>query len=145
MIDLWPEKIGKVPDIKAPVSILKEQATLLGKRTKNVVEARVTTYEVPSVAEQQMIHYRFLITSPILNYRYELFRMWHKVDLYPVTIQPGEEIMGEISPGEKELTAYSEDEFVETLKKIFAAQKTVKVINSLLALSGYEVPDTQPA
>ena len=39
-VDLWPTDIGK-QRIKTPAAILRQQASLLGKRTNNLVEAKV--------------------------------------------------------------------------------------------------------
>lgn len=41
MIDLWPEDFASVGE-RSPISILKEQAAYLGKRTKNLVEGKVS-------------------------------------------------------------------------------------------------------
>ncbi len=40
MTDLWPETIGTVR-VKSPVAILREQASLLGQKTQNLVQAQV--------------------------------------------------------------------------------------------------------
>lgn len=40
MVDLWPADIGE-PNIRTPVSILREQASLLGEKTNNIVEGQV--------------------------------------------------------------------------------------------------------
>ncbi|MEI6103881.1 MAG: hypothetical protein WCP70_08040 [Methanothrix sp.] len=40
MADLWPNDIGNATQ-KAPLSILQEQASILGAKTKNLVEAEV--------------------------------------------------------------------------------------------------------
>jgi hypothetical protein len=40
MTDLWPNDLGLV-DIKSPLSILKEQASMLGQKTQMIVKAEV--------------------------------------------------------------------------------------------------------
>jgi len=42
MSDLWPKDIGNT-NLRAPVSILREQASLLGEKTQNLVKADVYT------------------------------------------------------------------------------------------------------
>ena len=100
MHDLWPEDIGPIPESKGPVIILREQASLLGKKTNNLVEAEVVQLE-PSRPEPPIVavqiepsmfetrfNYAFLIVAPPLNnYRYKLFTISHGIDAYPVTIK----------------------------------------------------------
>ncbi|MDM8551464.1 hypothetical protein QUF72_15365 [Desulfobacterales bacterium HSG2] len=38
MTDLWPENIGKVRE-KSPVAVLRKQASLLGRKTKNLIQS----------------------------------------------------------------------------------------------------------
>ena len=57
-VDLWPTDIGK-QRIKTPAAILRQQASHLGKRTKNLVEAKVET----ATTGDQFIH-RFVIGAP---------------------------------------------------------------------------------
>lgn len=147
MRDLWPEDIAPIPELKGPAIILKEQASLLGKKTKNLVEAEVVQFE-PSRPGPPMVqielsmfetrfNYAFLIVAPLLNnYRYKLFTISHGIDAYPVTINVDMEIRAEIGYSEQreELVAKSEDEFVEILKKLFNAQKTQKIIGTLLSM-----------
>jgi len=156
MHDLWPEDIGPIPESKGPVIILREQASLLGKKTNNLVEAEVVQLapsrpEPPIVALQielsmfvPIFNYAFLLVAPPLNnYRYNLFTISHGIDAYPVTINVDMKIQAEIGyteQGEK-LVAKSEDEFVDILKKLFSTQKTKKVIGTLLSMINSE-PET---
>src|SRR5215471_2084947 len=49
--DLWPADIESPPDQLAPITILKQQAAMLGRRTRNLLEAVVRTEdEDPPVA-----------------------------------------------------------------------------------------------
>lgn len=160
MLDLWPEDIGPIPDLKSPVTILREQASLLGKKTNNLVEAEVVQLE-SVISEEKEFSYAFLIVAPALdNYRYKLFTISYGINLYPVTINVDKDIQAEIPPTAEErreivksgrvftdlreeigikrkLVAESEDEFVEILKKIFSAKKTKRVIGALLSMISY--------
>ena len=40
--DLWPDDIA-VTSLQVPVTILRQQATLLGEKTKNLVEGEVSS------------------------------------------------------------------------------------------------------
>ena len=63
MLDLWPEDIGPIPDLKSPVTILREQASLLGKKTNNLVEAELVQLEAV-ISEDREFSYAFLIVAP---------------------------------------------------------------------------------
>src|SRR5229473_392111 len=98
MQDLWPEDIERVSN-KPPVTILKEQASFLGQRTKNIVTAEVRQLEqasdydiilgvVPPVIPGHPPHYdfnyRFYIVAPALqDYHFKLFDLSHNVEPYP--------------------------------------------------------------
>ena len=41
MTDLWPDDIEHT-SVKAPVTILREQGTFLGRKTSNLVEGEIT-------------------------------------------------------------------------------------------------------
>ena len=97
MTDLWPEDIN-IPDLIAPVTILKEQASLLGTKTNNVVKAEVTTSK-PRLSEEGKFYYVFYLVAPALNnYYYELFAITHGVELYPLVFNLDEDIRNEIAP-----------------------------------------------
>lgn len=143
MIDLWPDNVDK-PTIKAPVSILREQATLLGQKTNNVVEATVERVESVWWASVDELKYAFLIVAPLLQgYRYRLFIMAHSLEFYPIKMVLETNIYREILqkesefPREKDIfLIHPQEEFLKILGMIFGASKTIKVIHSLIAQSG---------
>lgn len=142
--DLWPKEL-EAAKIRTPASILKEQASLLGQKTKNLVEGLVTGSE-----QGGELSYSFFLVAPALNnYRYLLFTMSHDIRMYPLSISVEEEILAEINPelfkrwgdtvtifitshAEK---AENEAEFLELLKKIFSATKTKQLIAAMLSQS----------
>ncbi len=147
MTDLWPANIINVENMTAPVRILKEQAALLGQKTKNLVKAKVvpekkTVYKPGAI--QPRFQYSFYIVAPLLeNYQYRLFTIYHDIEFYPVNFILDEAVQEEIflerqepEIREKEILVYSEDDFVEILRKIFNSQKATKVIQSILLQSG---------
>src|SRR3989442_9298254 len=67
--DLWPADIATAEQVVAPVTILKQQASLLGQRTKNLVEAVV---ETEPVDYGRIMRHNFIIVVPPLSfYRYK--------------------------------------------------------------------------
>ena len=144
MKDLWPEDIYvRESQLRAPVTILKEQASLLGKKTRNLVVGRVGR-----MAETEALHlgdtvgyrdssfgYYFRLAAPALDgYQYTLFFIVHGIDLYPVRFRLDESIAQEIFHNPSYApTAESEAEFTMLLSKIFAASKTRSVIQAMLA------------
>ena len=121
--DLWPVDIAE-SDMVTPVAILREQAALLGDKTKQLVTGEVTT-QVPSTAlgiATPFVH-SFAVVAPTLSYRYELLQVTHGIKFYPLTIRQGA----------NSVTANNEAEFKERLKAMLAAQHTLDVVRSILA------------
>ena len=53
MENLWPDDIT-VMGKKAPVTILREQASMLGEKTKNIVIGQVQEFQDPSASEEAL-------------------------------------------------------------------------------------------
>lgn len=149
MIDLWPDDITTHTGLKAPVTILKEQGTLLGRKTSNIVEGMILKSPIDT---KDFFEYDFYLVAPALgDYRYQLLRIKHSVDLYPLSIYIGGDVFEELSAevkgqaaataGEYQhaLKADSEDRFMEILRAIFATQKVRRVIEAIIAQSGVGV------
>jgi len=115
--DFWPANIAD-SNLVTPVTILKEQAALLGEKTRQLVKGEVVTQATGTL----LVHY-FYIAAPTLSYRFELFNVQHHVNFYPL-------VLGYLN---KSTTLGSEDEFKEKLKEIFTAQHTLNVVHSILA------------
>ncbi len=115
--DFWPANIAD-SNLVTPITILKEQAALLGEKTRQLVKGEVVTQTTGNL----FIH-RFYIAAPTLSYRFELFNVSHLVNFYPMTLTS----LNNASQ------LKSEDEFKEKLKEIFAAQHTLNVVHSILA------------
>ncbi|MCB0061232.1 MAG: hypothetical protein KDE19_03925 [Caldilineaceae bacterium] len=138
-IDLWPEDIA-TKRVRAPITILREQAALLGQKTGNLVQGDVTSNQHSS---KDYFAYRFYIEAPTLdNYSYKLFSIYHHIDFYPLEINTEQDIVQEVSNELKvgqdeagELTIFVEDEeeFIKALGLIFRAEKTMRVITALLS------------
>lgn len=146
MPDLWPDDIATVPESKAPASILKEQASLLGMKTNNLVQAEVVRYE-PGIGESEKFKHGFLIKAETLdNYRYRLFTIKHGITLYPVYISLDKDIQQEVASTlvAEDVAVKCESELVDILGKILKAKKTKQVIRSLLALIEAEAGEDGP-
>lgn len=128
--NLWPEDIA-VTDVVAPVSILKEQASLLGERTKNLVEGSVTPGlgKGVNVLLKDRFNYDFDLVAPALNhYRYRLFSISHGVEFYPLIIDV-------TALDTDQFQLYNEEEFLKALEALFSSEKTKGIIGSLIAQS----------
>lgn len=118
--DFWPDDIGQ-PDLRTPVALLREQATALGEKTRNVVTA-----EVESDSEGRDFVHNLYLVAPALHYRYQLLTIRHPILFYPMYVYSSDRIPTEIR---------SEDEFADWLKTVLASDSTKKVIRSLIAQS----------
>jgi hypothetical protein len=142
--DLWPEKLES-EKIKPPVAILKEQASALAKKTRNLVEGKVYS------EEGETLSYSFNLVAPALNnYRYRLFQMRHDIRMYPLYLNVELEIFKEIAETEylkqqklydrgllepPDLTVRDEGQYISLLRAIFNANKTKQLISAMLAQS----------
>ena len=118
VINLWPE-VENLPEIKTPVTFLKEQAVLLGARTKNILEGRVIA---GSTGE---FNYTLNIVAPAMGYSYSVLRIFHDINLYPVTV------VFRAEP----ITCHDEQSFIDALGSCLRSEETVKVIQALLSQS----------
>lgn len=140
IIDLWPSDLGET-DIVPPVAILREQAALLGNKTKNLVEARVSTSKATSPHEiftrfdglrpGDFIH-QFILVAPALgNYMFDLFTIYHGIKMYPLTIRttfPLEE-------SQNSTICKTEDEYFAALQAVLSHKYTLDMIHALIAQS----------
>jgi len=134
MTDLWPDELPTTVTPDSPVRILKEQAALLGKKTRGIVQASLRTSGEGSEAPKPFV-YNFYITCPTLSYYYKIFSVAMGFEPYPASFRIDSDILKEISPGTGEgvsLSAKSEQEFVSILGDILQAEKTKKIVASLM-------------
>ncbi|MGB7555968.1 MAG: hypothetical protein WBM04_16470 [Candidatus Korobacteraceae bacterium] len=115
--NLWPENIAD-SNLTTPVTILKEQAALLGEKTRQLVKGEVVTQPTGNL----FVHY-FYIVAPTLSYKFELFTLQHSVNFYPL-------VMKYLN---NTISLSNESDFKDKLKEIFAAPHTLNVVHSILA------------
>ncbi len=142
--DLWPVEIASVTDEVPPVTILKQQASLLGQKTKNIVEGKVET--TLSDNEGVLRHTLYLVAPALNFYRYPLLDVEHKAtSMYPakIKVRSAEKSQKDIRDDIWDLQnapADNEEEFKNKLKSVFADEETKKIIGALLAQSGGKKP-----
>jgi hypothetical protein len=125
MPDLWPADFGTL-DVTPPLAVLREQAELLSRKTRNHLRGHVLT----SLNGISVLH-QFLLVAPALdNYSHKLFEVAHTVHLYPATIQT--------EGGGREYACETYKEFVDNLREVLTCERTVSIVRAILAQA--EVP-----
>jgi hypothetical protein len=119
----WPAEILDTADPE-PVAILKEQAALLGGRTKKAVEAIVKT----STEDGTAYHSLYLKADALGDYLYKLLEIAHpvigRVGDYPITAQS--------SAGGAPRSISGEEEFREWLRAQLSSDYVRTAISNLL-------------
>ena len=140
-VDLWPKDFGPVE--RTPVAIMKEQASLLGKHTGNLVlgEIRLRPQslgdEMKAPGNNSVVEFR-LIAPALDNYAYVLFSLGHRLEAqYPlrVLLAPGAKGM---ALGKEPLR--DEDELITFMQQVFSTIEAKSVIKNLIAQSNLEAP-----
>lgn len=119
--DYWPENLAAA-EIVTPISIMREQAGLLGPKTNQQVTANVVPI---SARDQNEFAWSFQLNSTALGgYRYELFRVYHPVLLFPLMVVWENNPVAQVQ---------NENAFRGYLKKMLTSEQTKKVVAALLA------------
>jgi hypothetical protein len=114
--DLWGEITPNA--VRTPASILREQASLLGSKTSNLIEGKVES----RVAGSSFNHSFNLVVPALDNYSYELFQISHDINLYPVHVG-----------FQYDVDLENEEAFVKWLARKLTSPKTRSIIGNLLA------------
>jgi hypothetical protein len=133
--DFWGEIVPAQE--RTPLAILREQASLLGTKTKNLVDATVDTSVTP---DGQFVHRFTLVVPSLSSYKYELFRIEHGVASYPITVA-SEVPSAQLTRGLVNLLVnprlspqlQTEQEFVDWLRHKLSSDETKRIIANLLA------------
>lgn len=130
--DLWPAEFG-TGDVMPPLTIMRAQATSLARKTRGVVEGKIT-----SQPRGTLFLHRFYLVAPVLgDYEYQLFAVQHEIELYPCSVSAAWDKVWHQAKDQNELLA--------ALALILANEKTVRVVNALLAQSQQSDPDEVPS
>ena len=143
--NLWGDTLT-YETVRMPSIILKEQASILGTMTNQLLEGQVLIEKgnlshVISLAEmyaktasaatairslKDYFVYRFDIVAPTLGpYRYTLFRIIQPIEIYPTIIVD--------EPQSDSLICRNEVEFTEALSLILTSERTKRVVTGLLS------------
>src|SRR5271166_5136083 len=121
--DLWGN-IDTQEIKRTPLSILKEQAMLLGKKTRNVIEAKVETRPYSG----GWLGHKLLLVAPVLdNYTYELVEIYHPIQLYPVSPDSLVASQAKLLP--------DEPSFMKWLGERLSSSETHRIVTNLLSQS----------
>ncbi len=121
-----PDKI----EIRTPIAILREQATLLTNLTKGILKGEIETTQ----SNDNLLIKLYIVVSGLKNYRYLILQY-----IQPITLYPGTLIWAAKSSGYQ--TA-NEDQFLDSLKTILSSTETQSVITGLLAQARETAPPT---
>jgi hypothetical protein len=116
--DFWGD-IG-VDTTVTPSMILKQQAALLGAKTNHLLEAEVRT----AASGESFFHSFYLLVPGFDNYTYELFRVYHRVSLYPVCVY-----------GESVEPLETEEDFKQWVHQKLSSPDTKRIVANLLSLA----------
>ena len=116
--DFWGEIVPACLE-RTPLAIMREQASLLGTKTKNLVEATVDTSVDPN---GQFVHRFTLVVPSLSSYKYVLFCIQHGIAVYPISI-----------PTELAVRLDTEQEFTDWLHRKLSSAETRKIVGNLLA------------
>jgi hypothetical protein len=118
--NLWPD-FTTDEIVRSPKIILREQASFLGKSTKNILTGNIRTE-----SWRNQFSHSFQIVAPNLNnYTYTLFTIVEEdIFGFPCKFQ-----------SESAFSIKNEEELLARLKEIFSSDDTKKIINSLMSQS----------
>jgi len=149
--DLWPDSIH-VDAAASPLVILREQAALLGERTKGLVRAEVESTQhspdkideylgdiLPSESQVVYSHTLYLVAPALDNYRYTLLCAEHDVSPYPsrVRFYPNPEaifVPRALSPDVRAtMSVNNEAAFVQWLQCALQREETIHIVYALVS------------
>lgn len=128
MENLWGEIPGDI-DVRPPITILREQATLLGELTNKILLAEVGVNRQGGDLTMDLR----IVAPALANYTYVVLTARHGIQMYPVQV-----INFSTFTPEKKRPIYectNESELLATLKAILGAPHLHNVISSLMAQS----------
>ena len=119
-VDLWPPDL-KTPASRTPVQILREQASLLTRKTNGLLEGEIVTI----TGDKGLIHRFNIVVIALGGYVYRLLSISHAADnLYPIAV---------LEPASNETTLNDEASLVEWLRQVLGSENTRRVVSILLA------------
>ncbi len=160
MESLWPEEDFGVPETTAPIVILRQQAYALEQKTRNILEAEVSSYPFHLKTDGYLSAYESTLSNltklgvndseeeeiiqsenePPDGLRHSFYITapalgGYRYKLFSVSHKAISIYPLSISFDGKPSKATNEEEFRTALRDIFASERTKKVVQSLLAQS----------
>lgn len=118
--DLWGDlPIGE--RLRTPVSILREQAAILEKKTDGLLIGRV----VNEPMEGTFLLYFSIVAPALNNYTYRILQVEHEIELYPL------EVFDPVTGND--YTCEDESAFREKLKEILSSEPVRNAVIGLLS------------
>jgi hypothetical protein len=149
--NLWSADINV--NILTPIAVLRTQAGLLGKMTKGVLTAHVSSLD----GESEVEHYLDLRAPALEGYRYRVLTASYRKDLvYPVEVNAECFAEGGSKAGSDPLAsiilpeesgprrASGEKQFIDLVGTVLHSSEVVSVIHSLLARSNEQRQTENP-
>lgn len=131
--NLWGE-FPAVETERTPLVILREQCTILGKLTDNVLEGRIR-----KIWKGNRFHLVMEIVAPALdNYVYTVLRVDHGIQMYPLEIVRLNLELDEIGRGNPVQHCKNEAEYVKILRENLSSDTVRRVIMGLITLGKAE-------
>ncbi len=120
MEDFWPT-ISETDANTFPLTLLKEQARLLGQKTGGKLQAELVTFPVGD-----SLRHNFEIVVPALGgYRFQLFSITFPPQIYPMTSHFGPDAYSD--------QIESEADFEDWLKRALSCDYTKRILANLLS------------
>lgn len=119
--NLWGE-LPVVEKVRTPLSILREQAVVLGQMSERLLEGEVV---VTSTVPDQIEAHLNIVASTLGGYSVTILSIRYGLDIYPVTLQHAFE-------DSVTKSAKDEEAFIKALRQILSSESVRKVISALL-------------
>ncbi len=120
--NFWGE-LPKVEKARTPLSILKEQAAMLGQLSNRLLEGDVT---LESSSHSKIDAFLSIVAPSLGGYSIYIIRIMYDIQIYPLTVTTLFE------PVNRPHEIHNEEEFIEYLKAILSSDKVKRIISSLL-------------
>jgi len=122
--DFWPDEAFQDLGLVPPVTILREQANALTKRSKGVLRGEVDT----SSSGSRLIHLLY-VAAPAMDYRVAIIRVDHSPqEMYPVDVSL---LLGPMT--QVPFVCANDADYRAALKRLLADKQVAKVVSNLLA------------
>lgn len=125
---LW--SIPETENIRAPLTIMKEQAAALTEQTRGSLVGSVETAEFGSGLKVNLA-----VHVPALNnYRYHVLTYTQPITMYPGRLTsevPGASLLNMYAPPQS-IEVENEQEFLEALRRLLSSDEIKRLLSSLL-------------